>query len=122
MTSDGPDSSTLSSTQRPRDAAGPHRRPYLFLVLESHHPLAPPARIALDGLDEIVFGRGATRTIESTRDGAVRRLTVRLEDPWLSTRHARVARMMGRWTLEDLGSKNGCSVDGVRTPQAELED
>jgi transcriptional regulator with AAA-type ATPase domain len=122
MMAEGPDSVTLSSTEEPRQAAGPHRRSYLFLVLESHRPLAAPARIALDGIDEIVFGRGTARTIDLAREGAVRRLTVRLEDPWLSTRHARVTRVMGRWMLEDLGAKNGCSIDGVRQARAELAD
>ena len=122
MLAEGPDSATLSSTEEPRPAAGASRRPFLFLVLESHQPLASPVRIALDGLDEIGFGRGTARSLDLARDGAVRRLTVRLADPWLSTRHARVTRVMGRWMLEDLGSKNGCVVDGVRQARAELTD
>src|SRR4051812_38083823 len=119
---DVPDSSTLSATDEPQEAAGGGRRPHLFLVLESHRPLAPPVRIALDSFDEILFGRGSARAIEAPRAGSVRRLTVRFKDPWLSTNHARVARVMGRWMLDDLGSKNGCSVDGVRKTQAELAD
>jgi len=52
----------------------------------------------------------------STR-GGVRRLRVRLDDGWLSTRHARLTRVLRRWVLEDLGF-----VDGGRRSQAELTD
>jgi hypothetical protein len=31
-------------------------------------------------------------------------LSVRLADPWLSTRHARIIHVLRRWVLEDLGS------------------
>ena len=95
---------------------------YLFLVLESHRPLSPPVRVALDDLDEIVLGRGAGRAFEYAREGGARRLRVRLGDAWLSTSHARLTRVLQRWVLEDTGSKNGCFVDGVRCAQTELTD
>jgi transcriptional regulator with PAS, ATPase and Fis domain len=95
---------------------------YLFLVLESHRPLSPPVRIALDDLDEIVFGRGAGRAFEHAREGGVRRLRVRLDDAWLSTSHARLTRVLRHWVLEDTGSKNGSFVGGVRCAQVALAD
>jgi transcriptional regulator with PAS, ATPase and Fis domain len=56
------------------------------------------------------------------KEGAARALSIRLPDPWLSTRHARLVRILRRWVLEDLDSKNGTLVDGVRQARTELED
>ncbi|HWO22178.1 MAG TPA: sigma 54-interacting transcriptional regulator [Kofleriaceae bacterium] len=113
---------TLSATDTESGPSDRSRCPHLFLVLESHRPLLAPVRVALDGLDEVVLGRGSARAIEHDRDGGVRRVRVRLDDGWLSTRHARLTRVLRRWVLEDTGSKNGCFVDGVRRSQAELAD
>ena len=113
---------TLSATDVKRGPSDRRGQPHFFLVLESHRPFAAPVRIALDGLDEVVVGRGAARTIEPGLAGGVRRLRVRLDDGWLSTRHARLTRVLGRWVLEDTGSKNGSFVDGVRRSEAALTE
>jgi transcriptional regulator of acetoin/glycerol metabolism len=116
------DSSTLTASDDPAEPTAPDRVPHLFLVLESHHPLASPLRIHLAAFDQITFGRGSTRSFTPGTAGAARALSVRLADPWLSTRHARLVRILRRWVLQDLDSKNGTSVDGARQTRAELED
>jgi transcriptional regulator with AAA-type ATPase domain len=113
---------TTISAEEAEHTSTPEERPHLFLVMESHQPLAPPLRIALDGIDEVVVGRSSTRTVERDDRGGVRRLFVRLADGWLSKEHARLTRVVQRWVLEDTGSKNGCFVDGTRRPHAELSD
>jgi transcriptional regulator of acetoin/glycerol metabolism len=113
---------TLSATDESSGALRSSCQPHLFLVVESHRPFAAPVRIALGGLDEVVFGRGASRAIEHEHEGGVRRVRVCLDDGWLSTRHARLTRVLQRWVLEDTASKNGSFVDGVRRSQAELCD
>ncbi|WP_438006261.1 sigma 54-interacting transcriptional regulator [Sorangium sp. So ce321] len=118
----GLESSTLSVSRGPEAADGDRSGPFLFLVLEGHRPLAPPMRIALDDLDEVTIGRGAARKIEPARGAGVRRLELRLDDPWLSSRHARVVRLLGRWVVEDSGSKNGSLVNGVPQRHAGLAD
>ncbi|WP_437504994.1 sigma 54-interacting transcriptional regulator [Sorangium sp. So ce1099] len=118
----GLESSTLSVSRGPEATDGDRSGPFLFLVLESHRPLAPPVRIALDDLDEVTIGRGAARKIEPARDAGVRRLDLRLDDPWLSSKHARVVRLLGRWVVEDSGSKNGTLVNGVPQRHARLAD
>ncbi|WP_437571577.1 sigma 54-interacting transcriptional regulator [Sorangium sp. So ce542] len=123
--SGGLESSTLSVSRGPEAPAGGRSGPFLFLVLESHRPLAPPSRIALHEVDEVAIGRGAARKIEegaTARDGAVRRLDLRLDDPWLSSKHARMVRLLGRWVVEDCGSKNGSLVNGAPLRHAELAD
>ncbi|WP_433932932.1 sigma 54-interacting transcriptional regulator [Sorangium cellulosum] len=117
-----PDSGTISATPALPAAADGASGAHLFLVLEGHRPLAPPVRVALAGLGEIVVGRGAARSIEARTAGAVHGLVVRAPDPWLSSTHARLVRVLQRWMFEDAGSKNGSSVNGVRVPRAELRD
>jgi hypothetical protein len=46
---------------------------------------------------------------------------IRLDDPKVSTQHARLLRDQERWNLIDLASKNGVQVDGVRQYTARLE-
>jgi hypothetical protein len=43
-----------------------------------------------------------------------------LDHPSVSRRHARVTCRGGCWTVEDLGSRNGTLVDGVRVDRHEL--
>jgi len=45
-----------------------------------------------------------------------------LEDPRVSKRHARLEWNGAGWSLEDVGSKNGTSVDGVPASGAPLKD
>src|SRR5689334_1980153 len=113
--------STLSFTA-PSSKPEVGGREHLFLVLASHRPLDPPARCALAGLDEVVIGRGRTRVLEYNGDAGVRRLSIRLDDPWLSSMHARLTRVLGRWVFEDAGSKNGSLVNGVPQARADLTD
>ncbi|MCB1629298.1 MAG: FHA domain-containing protein, partial [Xanthomonadales bacterium] len=45
---------------------------------------------------------------------------VRLIDPTVSRRHARISRAGDDWLFEDLGSTNGSFVDGQRIEQARV--
>ncbi|MEZ4298883.1 MAG: sigma 54-interacting transcriptional regulator [Polyangiaceae bacterium] len=103
---------------------GERLAPYLFLVLHAHDPRRPPLRIALSEIDEVHVGRGGEPSFEVSREAGVRRLTVRLPDPWLSSKHARFAKEGGgsAWTVRDLGSKNGSTLMGKRFEAAELDD
>ncbi|WP_437995832.1 sigma 54-interacting transcriptional regulator [Sorangium sp. So ce185] len=119
----GHDSRTMSATPAPpSEATSTHGGAHLFLVLHSHRLLEPAIRISLTGLDEVCIGRGPARSIERRDDASVRRLALSLPDPWLSNAHARIARVLDRWMLEDAGSKNGSSVNGVPARRAELAD
>ena len=68
----------------------------LLVVLSSGKPTWQPIRLGRDGM---VIGREG--------DGLA------LPDGRVSQRHARVRRREARWTVEDLGSRNGTFVDGV---------
>ena len=116
------DDGTLSIVEDSSDAGASARGAHLFLVLESLKPLAPPVRISLSGVAQVVFGRGSSRAIGRQQIGNPIQLSVRMADPWLSSMHARLTYVLRRWILEDAGSKNGCTVQGVRQTQAQLED
>ncbi len=104
--------------------ADPRRRPpkgptaYLIRVLGYERPFASGSRHSLDGLDEVAIGRGDASRV--TRTG--RALALAIEDPRMSSRHARLSQAAGRWEIEDLGSRNGSFVDGERVERAALPD
>ncbi len=93
--------------------------PQLIVALACDRPHAPPSRHLLDGIDEVVFGRGE-RAVE--RDVAARRLVLRLPDARMSSDHGRLVRARGAWTLDDPRSKNGVVVNGAPTRAAVLGD
>ncbi|HET6981327.1 MAG TPA: FHA domain-containing protein, partial [Myxococcaceae bacterium] len=81
--------------------------------------MAGPARWRLAGLEQVTLGRGTPRTTHAVSS---RVLALEIPDPWMSSEHVVLRRAEGRWTLRDLGSKNGILVDGRRVDQVELED
>ena len=96
--------------------------PCLYLLLECDRPLSSSSRHALSDLDQVVVGRGpARRAARSERDGS-RLLALGVPDSRMSMVHARLVRDMGRWILEDAGSKNGVILNGERHERAVLED
>jgi transcriptional regulator with AAA-type ATPase domain len=102
---------TAAPRTLPRGREAERRLPFLCAVFEHERPLAPPVRVALAEVDRVELGRGPLRSIERTVDAGARVLSIRLPDPRMSSRHARLERVLGRWVLEDLGSKNGTFVD-----------
>ena len=101
-------------------AAAP--QPQLYLVLEAERPFAPSARFSLRTVDEVTIGRGTDRGRERSDDTGVRRLVVRVPDRWMSATHARLTKVLGRWVIEDAGSRNGTYVNGQRSQRAILAE
>ena len=96
--------------------------PHLFLVLSCDRPSAPAMRCSLEHVDEVMLGRAGRRQASRADGSGVPRLSVGVDDAWMSASHALLRRVLGSWTLEDLGSKNGTLVGGRRCQRAELED
>ncbi len=103
-----------SRRERPRGAGAA-----LFVVLHAENPAAAGARYSLRGADQVVIGRGPVRGAHPVADGALR---IDLPDGRVSVEHARLERGLGRWTIADLGSKNGLFVDGLRLERHALTD
>jgi hypothetical protein len=104
---------TLSDRRGAGTATVLAMRPYLFVVLEADRPLAGGARFALDGIDEVVIGRGPERVALREWAPGVRRLTLRLPGRFLSHQHARLRRdPQAGWLVEDLSSTNGTHLNG----------
>jgi len=95
----------------------PSSRPYLVHALACDRPATPPSRWSLTRVADVVLtGAGP---ISAARTGT---LTIACDDPWVSNRHAALRRSFGRWVLEDLGSRNGTLVNGVRVSRHHLDD
>jgi len=90
----------------------------LVLLLDCDRPLTSSARYRLDGIDEVVIGRGTRRHAE--RRG--RRLSLELPDRRVSSAHASIARDGVAAVVRDLGSKNGVAVNGFRVSSHVLRD
>jgi len=116
-----PSTRTLSREFR-RGAAGGSGAPHLFLVLTCDQLSAPALRCSLEHVDEVMLGRAERRGASRGDGSGVPRLTVGVDDAWMSASHALLRRVLGSWTIEDLGSKNGTFVGGRRCQRAELQD
>jgi sigma-54 dependent transcriptional regulator, acetoin dehydrogenase operon transcriptional activator AcoR len=80
--------------------------PWLFVLFRRDRIMEPSARYRLDR-DVVVIGRG--------RRGCTRtrvEMSLGIDDPWMSSVHARLVRDRGRWRLEDAGSRNGAARNG----------
>src|SRR5579864_5350948 len=111
---------TLSTTQKddlsPQGTAD-RLEPVLYVVLEGERVLAGGMRASLEGVKQVRFARGPERAWRAEPDGTA---TLEVPDPRMSGRHARLARELSGWVIEDLGSTNGTFVEGVRTERAPI--
>ncbi len=114
-------SRTITATNHRRGGGG-SGHPCLFLVFRRDRPLQPGARISLQGAHVVALGRGAAHSVERSQADGVSHLTVSFPDPHASSRHARLQQALGRWFVEDLGSKNGTFRDGRRVTGEPLAD
>ena len=109
---------TLSNETRDPEEGDAWTGPHLFRVLAAHAPAEAPARHVLREVEVIEIGRGDPTG--HRRSGE--RLRLDLADAWASQEHARLTRSVGRWQVEDLGSKNGTLVNGARVTRTVLAD
>lgn len=100
-----------TATAAPRRAAAAtsaeRQLPCLHVVYEHARPHAAPLRLSLEDLDAVAIGRGNARSASCVVESGARVLDLRIPDARMSSRHARLSRVLGHWVLEDLGSKNG---------------
>ncbi len=87
-------------------------------VLGYQRPHVAGSRHRIDGLVEVVIGRGEED--RAVRDA--RALALQVADQTMSQRHARLTPAGATWTIEDLGSRNGTFVDGTKVERADLTD
>ncbi len=118
-------SEILNTTEPLREegrAASAISRSFLFVVLHCDQLTLGGARYDLSGIREITIGRGSAREAARVEQGALRKLVLRLPSPTVSKAHVRLVRDRDEWLLEDLGSKNGTCLNGVRVESARVED
>lgn len=115
-------SSTTSDVSSLESAESVPTGSFLFVVLHCDHPLLGGARYNLSRLDVVEIGRGSARSATHTRGTDLRRLDVRIPSSTVSKSHARLLRDRHSWFLEDMGSRNGCFVNGRRIVRTQLTD
>jgi sigma-54 dependent transcriptional regulator, acetoin dehydrogenase operon transcriptional activator AcoR len=113
---------TKTLSREVRRSAGRSGAPHLFLVLHCDRPSAPALRCSLERVDEVMIGRADSGRVSREDRSGVPRLAIGVDDAWMSGSHALLRRVLGSWTVEDLGSKNGTLVGGRRCDRAELAD
>jgi transcriptional regulator with GAF, ATPase, and Fis domain len=94
----------------------------LYLGLRCDTPTGAPARWPLATLDTVGLGRGDAFGVSRDRVAGAATLAIRIPDTWMSSSHARLSRVAGRWAIEDTGSKNQTRVNGTPIAQAVLAD
>ena len=119
--------STLGSTVSAQDSerqreGGWRKQPLLFRVFACARPLGTSARHSLAELDTVLLGRADSPGFERRGEGKKGVLALHVDDPRVSAQHARLTRALGRWTLQDLESRNGTLVNGDRVASAVLAD
>jgi transcriptional regulator with AAA-type ATPase domain len=112
---------SITITRRHEGPIGDHEAvqvPRLVCAFECRRPLTPGLRLSLADVDEVIIGRGSERQWSR----ANRQLVVAIPDLEMSRLHVRLTRRPEGWSLQDVGSKNGTLVDGVRTERCALTD
>ncbi len=93
----------------------------LFVLIAAGHLRGTSSRHVVANTDLVTIGRGE-RDARRRSAGGLRRLELRLPDRALSSEHARLTQLRGRWILDDAGSKNGTRVNGTVVRRAPLRD
>jgi transcriptional regulator of acetoin/glycerol metabolism len=117
-----PSDETFQDVDVQREARAARRAPQLFLVLECERPSCGSARHTLEGIDEVVIGRRATRSVERVLVGNTGRLILGVPDRRMSAQHARLVRGPSGFVFEDLGSTNGSRLYGEKVDSVALHD
>jgi DNA-binding NtrC family response regulator len=113
---------TLPDERGEHDRGEEAHEPHLVRLIQCESPLLASARHTLERTDVVVIGRGESLGFERGRDSAARRLHLRVPDPWMSTAHCQLVRVLGGWVLQDTGSRNGTLVNGEAAQKHQLED
>lgn len=98
---------------------------YLFRIFQCERPLEATGRYGLDQYRALTIGRGEQTTSycdAGPNFGGTPTLRLEVADSWMSATHARISDVVGRWVLEDAGSKNGTLVNGEKVTRAVLSD
>jgi sigma-54 dependent transcriptional regulator, acetoin dehydrogenase operon transcriptional activator AcoR len=108
-------------TQRPtRRAQASDRQAHLFLVLNAGRLGDTPRRWRLGDVHEVVLGRASSTS--ASQGQAPPRITIQVNDAWMSGVHAKLVQAEDRWFLDDKGSKNGTLVNGAKRTSGEIHD
>jgi transcriptional regulator of acetoin/glycerol metabolism len=93
------------------------------LAFQAERPLDGGLLLPLTGVDAAWFSRGrGAASARREKAGSEVQLRVDVPDRFLSSSHASLQHVLGRWLLEDAGSRNGTFLDGAKVERCELGD
>jgi sigma-54 dependent transcriptional regulator, acetoin dehydrogenase operon transcriptional activator AcoR len=115
-------SDTVTHVQERSGAAEAVSTPLLYRALECEQPASGSSRHTLGSVDEVHIGRADQRSVRRVVVQGINRLELGLPDRFLSRAHTRLTRVLGKWVLEDVESKNGTFINGRRVTRIELAD
>lgn len=101
----------------PAPATPPAKPPSTPSRPTTRSPQAAPSRPRL-----LAAGQDIPLTSSTTVLGRGGDVDIRLEDPGVSRRHAKITTSNGRTVITDLGSTNGTLVDGSKVSSVQLDD
>jgi transcriptional regulator of acetoin/glycerol metabolism len=93
------------------------------LAFQAERPLDGGLLLPLAGVDAAWFSRGrGAASARREKAGSEVQLRIEVPDRFLSSSHASLQHVLGRWLLEDAGSRNGTFLDGAKVERCELAD
>jgi transcriptional regulator of acetoin/glycerol metabolism len=109
------DESSIRQNRRPDSSQ-------LTLALQAEELQAESICVSLSGVAAVQLGRGKSLDVLRVKSGAETHLRIEVPDRFLSSEHASLQRVLGKWLLEDRGSKNGTFIGEARVEREPLED
>src|SRR5205823_5372700 len=98
------------------------RHPFLFLVLQAESPLSGGARFCLSGVQHASLAREKERRSHREGERGKHRLTIGVDDPFMSSLHATIEKTAEGFEVTALPSRNGIQVNGVPVRSRVLEE
>jgi len=95
---------------------------YLFVILRSDAPCAPPSRHDLYGISQIFVGRGKKRQVQRDNSNDSKSLSLFFPQKTLSKDHFSITKQKNSWMLSDCGSRNGTKINGSKENEKEIKD
>ncbi len=113
---------TITATEPDsRDKVTRRDHAYLVMALRYEAPTEPARRFGLDGVQDVVVGRGDGDARQALEEGRMC-LRVDIRDPRMSGEHCKLTRDGKSWVAVDMSSRNGTFVNGTKVERRVLAD
>jgi transcriptional regulator of acetoin/glycerol metabolism len=116
-------SATQTLSTDDADAVSEWTGPHLFLCLDAARPATTPsARWSLRAIERVFVGRSSSSEQALATQSGERTLRIFARDRAMSSKHAALTCNDGRWSIDDVGSRNGVRINGNLVERAILAE